>query len=59
MSQTIVEVRGHKIAVQSVSGSQTAFIIATYEKYTDKRLARLAAETSHIVARHSPALRSV
>ncbi len=59
MSQTIVEVRGHKIAVQSVSGSQTAFIIAGFEKRTDEQLAQYAEETAQIVARHSPPLRSV
>ena len=59
MSQTIIEVRGHKIAVRSVSGTQTAFIIKQYEKRTDEQLAKMAAETEDIVARHSPSPKAV
>lgn len=50
MSQTIIEVRGHRIAVRSVSGTQTAFIIKQFEKLTDEKLAERAAETADIVA---------
>lgn len=54
MSQTIVEIRGHRIAVRSVSDSQTAFIITGLEKRTDEQLAQYAEETADIVARHTP-----
>ena len=54
MSQTIVEVRGHRIAVRSVSSTQTKFIITGLEKRTDEQLAQYAEETADIVARHSP-----
>lgn len=50
MSQTVIEVRGHKIAVRSVSGTQTNFIITQYEKLTDEQLAERAAETADLVA---------
>ena len=54
MGQTIVEVRGYRIAVKSASGSQTAFIIAGLKKRTNEQLAQYAEETADIVARHTP-----